>query len=247
MHSGTLQKTIESLDKLRERILSRLSHELRTPVTSIVGYAEALLTEPSMRSETRQEFIEIIKEESDRLSSLVDGLLELFALERGTVALNRAEADVIPVVDLAIKSLSSDAEKKSLTVTPFYDQTSVWAIFDRDRLFEALLHIIDNAIKFSPQGGQVIVGVRADASSVEIMIGDNGKGIPVRDSELVLRGLYRVQRDGEEIRGAGTGLAIAKHLIELHDGQISLVSKENEGSVFTLRIPVRRNSMTMSV
>lgn len=238
MYARTIQKTVKSIDKLREKILSRVTHEFRTPVTSIVGYAETLLSEPAMPSETRREFIEIIKEEGDRVASLVNELMELFALERGTITLEPTKADIVPVVDFAIKSVLAEAQKKSLTITPFYDQPSILAMFDRERMFETVLHLIDNAVKFSPQRGHVVIAVRADNSIVEIMISDNGKGIPAQDVPLVFKGFYRVHRPGEEIRGAGVGLAIAKHLIELHGGEISVISKENDGSIFILEFPL---------
>ena len=226
------------MDKLRERILSRFSHEFRTPVTSIVGYAEVLLSEPALPSETRQEFIEIIKEEGDRLSNLMNQLMELFALERGTIKLEITETDVISTIDFAIKSVLPAAEKKLLTITPFYDQPTIVARFDKERMFETILHLISNAVKFSPQSGSVVVCARSDNSIVEIMVSDNGKGIPTQDVPFVFKGFYRVQRPGEEIRGAGMGLAIAKHLIELHGGSISVVTTENEGSIFILRFPL---------
>ena len=194
-----------------------------------------------MASEARQEFIEIIKEEGNRLANLVNELMELFALEQGTIALVRTEADVVPLIDFAIKSVMPEAESKSLTITPFYDQPNILATFDRERMFETLLHIISNAVKFSPQGGNVVVAVSSDNSMVEIMVSDNGKGIPAQDVPLVFRGFYRVERLGEEIRGAGMGLAIANHLIELHGGNISVVSKENEGSIFIFKFPLNLN------
>jgi len=241
MYERTIHNTIESLDKLKERMLSRFSHELRTPVTSIVGYAEALLSEPALPSETRQQFIEIIKEEGDRLANLVNELMELFALERGTIKLKMTENDVISVMDFAIKSMLSAAEKKSLTITPFYDQAAIVAMFDKERMFEAFLHLISNAVKFSPQSGNVVITARLDNTNIEIMVSDNGKGIPVQDVPLVFRGFYRVQRPGEEIRGAGMGLAIAKHLIELHGGSIRVVTTEHEGSIFVLRFPLNHD------
>lgn len=241
MYNRRLQKTIENLDKLRERILSRFSHELRTPVTSIVGYAEALLDEPSLPFETRKDFIEVIKREGDRLTYLVNELMELFALERGSVNLELVEGDIVQTVDLAIKAVAPAAEKKALALTPFYDQPSIMARFDKGRIFESILHLISNAVKFSPEEGNVIIAVRADQSSVEIMVSDNGKGIPADDVPLVFRGFYRVQRQGEEVRGAGLGLAIAKHLVELHGGDINVITNERDGSIFVLRFPLHQN------
>lgn len=238
MYIRTIQRTIENLDKLRERILSRFSHEFRTPISSIVGYAEVLLSEPAIPSETRQEFIEVIKDEGNRLANLVNDVMELFALERGTVKLEMTENDVISIIDSAIKSVLPEARKKALVITPFYDESHIFAVCDEERIFETILHLIGNAVKFSSQNSNVVIAAHLDHAMVEIMVSDTGKGIPPQDVPLVFKGFYRVNRPGEEIRGTGIGLAITKHLIELHGGNIRVITKENEGSIFIVRFPV---------
>jgi len=230
------------LELIKDRILSKVSHEFKTPLTSIIGYSEVLLNDPSLPEDLKQSFLSTIKKEGERLAELVDELLSFSMLENGQIHLNQKEGDIIPVIQCALKRLRPQVEDKNLSVRTSYDKPSIVADFDRDRMFEVLLHIMSNAIKFSPAGGHIEVVARTHCNDVEILVADSGEGIPVNDASLIFQGFYRVHRPGEETRGMGIGLAIAKRLMELHQGNIFVNTQKRSGCTFALRFPQTRSA-----
>lgn len=230
------------LHRLRNEIVSTISHEFRTPLTSIIGFAESLLSDPEMMADKRMEYTRIIKDEGERLARLISDLMYISALEQQDASLIRCgEYNLVSILKHAVDAVSVQAEKRNISVKTEFDQPQCYATVDKERIFEVALHLLDNAMKFTPNLGTITVRMHEQNESIDFEVSDDGIGIPEKDIPFVFDHFYKVRRAGEETRGAGLGLAIARHLVELHGGSIFVNSTENAGSTFTVSLP-KRNS-----
>jgi signal transduction histidine kinase len=223
----------EALGRER-RFVADASHELRTPLTNIEGYAEMLDDWAAKDPEMARQSIEAIREESGRMQRLVEELLSLARGDEGP-ALELAPQDLSAVTEEATRIARGAAgDKVSLDyVSP---EHAITATFDRDRIRQVLSILLDNAIKYTPQGGEIRVRVREIDGRVEVAVSDTGIGISEEDLSRVFERFYRADK-ARARGGAGLGLAIARQVAEAHGGTIEVTSKENEGSTFVLRIP----------
>jgi two-component system phosphate regulon sensor histidine kinase PhoR len=228
---------LRQTERLRRELTANVSHELRTPLTSIKGFAETLL-DGAMRDETTcQRFLGIIDGETDRLVKLVDDLLDLSLLESKRVALELQPVDVGVLVAHTVDKLRPLAQTQRLSL----HQTAPPGILisaDADRLAQVLTNLVDNALKYTPEGGQVDVQVAAINGEVEVQVNDSGRGIGAEDLPHVFERFYRADRSRTRgSGGTGLGLAITKHIVEAHGGRISVSSRPNEGTTFKVTLP----------
>lgn len=227
---------LRRLERLRRELTANVSHELRTPLTSIKGFAETLLSGAMRDEATCRHFLEIIDKESDRLVKLVDDLLDLSRLEGKRISLELGQVDVGELVTETVARLRPLAGTRDFQLRPATPE--VIALADRDRLAQVLTNLLDNAIKFTPNGGCIAVGWRAANGEVEISVTDSGQGIADADLPHVFERFYKADRARASVPGgSGLGLAITRHIVEAHGGRIRVASTPGAGTTFTFTIP----------
>ncbi|HET6661394.1 MAG TPA: ATP-binding protein [Rubrobacter sp.] len=232
----TLARLEETLDRQR-RFVADASHELRTPLTSIHGYAQVLeewaLRDPQIGPES----VAAIKRESERMKELVENLLELARGDEG-MKLHLKDDNLTEVVEEAAESARAawNGKVHIERPTPKQGVQRVRAHFDRDRLRQALSILLDNAVKYTPEGGRVTISIVEEDGSVGVEVSDTGIGIPEDQIPHVFERFYRAE-EARSTEGLGLGLSIARQIVEDHGGSIEVRSKPMEGSTFIIRIP----------
>lgn len=230
---------MKAMDESRQEFVANVSHELKTPLTSVKVLADSLNSQPDAPAELYREFMSDITEEIEREDKIINDLLAMVRLEKGAVKLNVAKADINALVEIILKRLRPIARKKDVSLT-LLSNREVTAEVDEVKLSLVLTNLIENAIKYNREQGQVTVTIDADHQYFTIEVADTGIGIPEKDIELIYERFYRVDKShSRQIGGTGLGLSIAKGAVALHKGVISAVSTEGEGSVFTVKIPLQ--------
>jgi PAS domain S-box-containing protein len=228
------------VEQMKSDFVSTVSQELRRPLTSIYGFAETLLREDVLfGEEDRRTFLAYIASESERLTSIVDALLNVARLDSGDLRLNVGPTDVRAVVSEVVDTLrGSDGDDAHRFVVDLPGETTT-AEADPERLRQVLQNLIDNAVKFSPGGGTVTVAARRRAGTVDVSVSDEGIGIPSAEQTRIFRKFYRADSSAarEGLGGTGLGLFIARGLIAAMGGRMWVTSKEGEGSRFTFELP----------
>jgi two-component system phosphate regulon sensor histidine kinase PhoR len=230
---------LERLERVRRDFVANVSHELRTPLTAISGYAETLLEGALEDEENNRKFVEIIKSHAARLSNIASDLLALSELESERPPAESKPISVRAAVDTALKIIEPAARLRGVTIScGELDETEVLA--ERGRLEQALVNLLDNAIKFNRPSGEVRVEVRRESGdNVRIVVTDTGIGIPSTDLSRVFERFYRVDKArSREMGGTGLGLSIVRHVIERMNGTVSVESQFGKGSTFTILLPV---------
>jgi two-component system phosphate regulon sensor histidine kinase PhoR len=224
-------------DRLRKEFVANVSHELRTPLSVIRGYVETLRDGALRDEQNAPRFLESIEKNVERLSSLVGDLLELSRLESGTQLLHPRALEGRDVVHKVVDDFRLLAEKRKQTLTAEAREPSSFQA-DPDLLERALRNLVDNAIKYTGDGGSIRVFVEVDEDDVVFTVQDTGIGIPEADLPRVFERFYRVDKSrSRELGGTGLGLAIVKHVAQLHGGAVSVQSRVGQGSTFRLRLP----------
>ena len=231
-------EALRRVDRLKSELLSTVSHELRTPLASIKGYTTSLLrTDVEWDEETRREFLQIIDEESDRLSGLIEDLLEMSEIEAGVLRVEKEPVKLSRLAQKVVRKLKPTARSHPITVSAEPDVPETMG--DPRRLEQVLHNLIVNAIKYSPEGSPVTVRVERSGSDILVAVKDQGIGIAPEHLEHVFERFYRV--DGKlarETGGSGLGLAISRGLVEAHGGRIWVESQVGKGSTFYFTIPI---------
>ena len=228
---------LRQTERLRRELTANVSHELRTPLTSIKGFAETLLDGAMADEVTCRRFLSIIDGETDRLVKLVDDLLDLSLLESKRLTLELKPVDVGVLVAHTVDKLRPLAATQRLTLQQS-GASGIVVSADADRLEQVLTNLVDNALKYTPEGGRVDVQVAAANGEVEVLVNDSGRGIGPEDLPHVFERFYRADRSRTRgSGGTGLGLAIAKHIVEAHGGRISVSSQPNEGTTFKVTLP----------
>ncbi|MFD1067421.1 two-component system histidine kinase PnpS [Oceanobacillus locisalsi] len=227
---------LKRLEKMRKDFVANVSHELRTPITSIRGFAETL-KEKQHDEQAAEEFIEIIYKESHRLQLLIEDLLELSRLEREDFQLEKERFNAKQMIDEVLPQLEQKAAKKDLDfTTSISPDTDVYA--DSDKLKQVIINLVDNAINYTPSGGNIHLSINEENERVHILIEDTGIGIEQKATSRVFERFYRVDKDrSRNTGGTGLGLAIVKHIVEVHQGEIVLESEVDKGTAVHVYIP----------
>jgi signal transduction histidine kinase len=224
---------------MKSDFVSTVSHELRTPLTSIYGFAETLLRQDVLFGETeRNTFLGYIASESERLTGIVDALLNVARLDTGDLQVNLSPTDVRDVVGEVVQSAQDGAANGHQFVVELPEEPLA-ANADRAKLRQVFSILLDNAMKYSREGGTVTVGVERKHDTVEVSVADEGIGIPQADQEQIFRKFYRGADADARVGAGGTGLGlfIARGLVTAMGGRIWVESREGEGSTFAVELP----------
>ena len=226
------------LERSRQEFVSNVSHELKTPITSMKILADSLLLQDDVPVEYYKEFMEDIVHEIDRENSIITDLLTMVRMDRSHPEMNIRPTNINELLANLMKQISPIAAKRNITLR-LETLRPVVAEVDEVKLSQACINVIENAVKYNEDGGQVDVSLNADHIYFYIKVKDSGCGIPEEDQEQIFERFYRVDKTrSRETGGTGLGLAITKNVLLLHKGSISVESKEGEGSTFTLQIPL---------
>ncbi len=232
-----LNKT-KKLEGSRQEFVSNVSHELKTPMTSMKVLADALISDPNASLEMYREFMIDINNEIEREDKIINDLLSLVKLDRKTGTLNTKQTDLNELLEQILKRLRPIAGRKNIELV-FESFRAVSAEVDEVKLTLALSNLIENAIKYNIEDGWVRVSLNADHKFFFVKVADSGIGIPEEFQDQVFERFYRVDKARSRgTGGTGLGLSITKNVIMMHHGEIRLYSKEGEGSTFTVRIPL---------
>ena len=228
---------IERLERVRKDFVANVSHELRTPLTAIQGYSETLLDGALEDQENNRRFLEIIRAHSIRLNNIASDLLVLSDLESGRPAPEPERVDLRSAVEAALRTVESEASVRGVKLEcGALEDVEVMGY--RIRLEQALVNLLDNAVKFNRPGGEVRVDAARDNGSARVVISDTGIGIPSDDLSRIFERFYRVDKArSRQVGGTGLGLSIVKHVVERMHGNITVESRLGNGSKFTLVLP----------
>ena len=232
----TQQKISESA---RNDFIAHVSHELRSPLANIRAYAETLLSDMILDVSTQKEAYNVINDETNRLTRMVNEVLDLTRMESGTMSLDKSEVATDRLIHQAVNDLTAYAASKKITLQTNFHPKIPNLHADRDKLTIVVNNILSNAIKYTPEGGTVFVETDVDEYQVFIKITDTGYGIGVEDIDKIFEKFYRVEREETVgITGTGLGLATSKEIMTLHGGSIDVSSEINKGTEFTIKLPL---------
>ncbi len=231
-------KRMKVLDDSRQEFVSNVSHELKTPITSMKVLADSLLMQENVPAELYQEFMQDIAEEIDRENKIINDLLSLVKMDKKASDVNIQETNINELLELIVKRLRPIAARKNieLLVESFKPVT---AEVDETKLTLAISNLVENAIKYNKEDGWVHLSINSDHKYFYVRVEDSGIGIPEEAQEHIFERFYRVDKShSREIGGTGLGLAITRSAVLMHRGAIKVYSKEGEGTTFTVRIPL---------
>jgi len=234
---------LKKLERMREDFVANVTHEIKTPLTAIIGFVETLQDGAIEESLTAKKFLSTIAENARRLNRLVDDLLTLSSIELGEMTLRLEGVTVGEVVDHVLPIFEGRVQEKNLKIDKNLPERLSMIHADRDRVAQVLLNIIDNAVKFTPDGGSVTIKAYEEGNdSVVIQVVDTGVGIPKSETPRLGERFYRVDKTrSRELGGTGLGLSIVKHLMKAHQGRVEIESKMGVGTTVSLHFP-RHNS-----
>jgi len=232
LHDMTREKEVA---EMKNDFVSNVSHELRTPLASIKAYVEMLIDGEADDENTKREFYEIIQNEANRLSRLIDNILNISRIESGLVKVNKQPQSLMVILKEALEVIAPQARTKKIKIderlTPAFYQTMA----DKDMLYQAVLNLLSNAIKYTPENGTITVETDVDEArnTVTVRISDTGVGIPPKDLPFVFDKFYRAEANNRMAKGTGLGLSLVKHIIETtHQGRLFVESSVGKGSCF---------------
>ena len=235
---NVLLDRLESIDGSRDEFVSNVSHDLKTPMTSMKVLADSLLATENAPIEMYKDFMQDIAEEIDRENEIIGDLLNLVRTDGERAVLNIETVDVNELMEVVLKRLKPIVLKNNIEII-FESMRPVTASIDRVKFIIVLTNIIENAIKYNHPEGWVKITLNADHKFFYVDVSDSGIGIPEECKDQVFERFYRVDKArSREIGGTGLGLAITKNIVLLHKGTIKFYSKENEGTTFNIRIPL---------
>ena len=230
---------LRRLERVRQDFVANVSHEFKTPLTAIRGFAETLLSGALEDVDHRKRFVEIIQEHAERLTRLTDDLLKLSTIEAGKMDLELLTVNPADLVKMCVDTANFAAEKKQQTIKVDCGRDLPAVRGDSGRLRDVLQNLLDNAVQYTPEGGHIIVSAARDGGEIVFTVADNGIGIPQAEQERIFERFYRVDEGrSREVGGTGLGLSIARHIAEAHGGRIWVESAIGQGSRFHFSVPI---------
>jgi two-component system phosphate regulon sensor histidine kinase PhoR len=230
---------LRRLENMRKEFVANVSHELRTPLTSVNGFIETLLGGALKDAERSESFLKMMREDTQRLTRLIDDLLNLSQIESHELPLERKPLSLKEEVRKAATVLQPRLDEKKLRLEIEIPDAFPPVLADGDKLKQVLLNLLDNAVKFNRPGGRVIIRAQQTGRHAEIRIQDTGIGIPPEAAERIFERFYRVDKArASETGGTGLGLSIVKHIVEAHGGKVRCDSLLGKGSTFFITLPL---------
>lgn len=223
----------DNLAELRSEFAANVSHELKTPLTSIKGFADMLASGVVTDEDSKLRFLTMISVEADRMITLINDILLLSELEEEYVPKNEANTEVLPVIEDTIESLKPSADAYNIVITASGDQCCL--PIEENRVHMLMANLIENAIKYNVPNGYINISVKQKDGKVKISISDSGIGIPYEHQARVFERFYRVDKSrSKKTGGSGLGLAIVKHITALYNGRLTLESEPEVGTTITV-------------
>jgi signal transduction histidine kinase len=237
-----MTRRVHASQQSQRDFVANVSHELKTPLTSIQGFAQAMLDGTARSPEELEKSAQIIYDESGRMHRLVIDLLDLARLDAGTADLERVSLDLAAMLRAIGEKFAPQSQSTQVALTTEIEPLPTF-IGDGDRLAQVFTNMVDNALKHTPAGGQVALRARQVGDQVEISVSDSGPGIPQEELNRIFERFYQLDksRSGGDGRGAGLGLAIAREIVNAHGGHINAASEARRGSTFTVTLPAARS------
>lgn len=237
---NAMAEKIEHLDISRGQFVSNASHELKTPLATMKILLENLMYQPDMPQEVRLDFMQDIDHELDRLSGIVTDLLTLSRMDSHAAQLQLSAVNLSQLAEETLHTLRPAAEKRGQALDGDI-APEVCLTADGGKLAQVLYNLIDNALKYTPEGGHVHLTLRRDAKEATLVVTDDGIGIPEEDQAHIFDRFYRVDKARSRATGGtGLGLSIVRQMVQLHGGRVQVRSKPGEGSAFTVTLPLKR-------
>ncbi len=238
---NTMTRRVQAAQKSQRDFVANVSHELKTPLTSIQGFAQAILDGTADSQQALRQSAEVIYAEATRLHRMVLDLLDLARLDAGVLELKMGPVDMVALLSHVVERFTPAASAAGVQLSVQASPRLPSLLGDGDRLAQVFINLVDNALKFTPAGGAVTLRAAHDRGEVHISVSDTGRGIPAEALPHVFERFYRADaaRRGGEGHGFGLGLAIAKEITEAHGGRISVRSAEGRGTAFIVHLPLR--------
>ncbi len=228
----------QKLDTMQKEFVANVSHELKTPLTSIKSYTETLLGGNVDDEKTKREFLHVIEAEADRMSELVKDLLSLSALDMKRTVLNFRKHQVADLINSTVEKVLIAANDKKHTIKKEIIYQGK-AVFDFDKIQRVLINVLMNSVKYTDPGGEITIYATKNKGNIQIKVADNGMGIPEKDLSRIFDRFYRVDKArSRKMGGTGLGLAIAKEIVAAHNGEIQINSTAEKGTEVVIEIPL---------
>lgn len=249
MEREVIRQTVElekakELNRFKNDIVNAVSHDLRTPITAIIGFTEMLQDELETLPEAPAGYVEQIQHNTRRLMTLVDDLLDFARIEAGAFRLDRREADLGETIRMVVDGLYPLAREKNLQLKVYVSDRPMVLLFDTHRIEQVLINLIGNAIKFTEPGGTVTVRATVSPSQTQVEVTDTGIGISAESLPYVFEKFFQVAPSPRQTGGTGLGLSIAKALVDAHGGTIGARSTLGAGSTFWFTLPAPKSEST---
>lgn len=229
---------IENLDEMRKGFVADVSHELRTPITTITGFVDGIL-DGTIPPEQQEKYLRTVSEESHRMSRLVTTFLDIAKIQSGQMSYVKKPFDIIETTAKVLFAFEDRIEQQGIELTFDFDSDSMIAVGDVDAIYRVIYNLVDNAIKFTPEGGRIQISSTADDDKINLSVYNTGCGISKEDAAHIFERFYKADKSrGINKRGTGIGLFLVKNIIKEHGGDIILTSKEGEFAKFTFTLPL---------
>lgn len=231
---------LRRLEEVRQDFVANVSHELKTPITSIKGFVETLLDDPAPSPDNVRRFLQIVEKQANRLDAIIEDLLSLSRLEqtKGAASLKIEQAPVLPVINAAVELCQHQADPRAIRIHVDCPP-ELAARLNPPLLEQGLVNLINNAVKYSDNGQAVLVRASEENGMLVMEVIDEGTGIHANELDRIFERFYRIDKArSRDLGGTGLGLSIVKHIAQAHAGSVSVISTPGEGSTFTLRVPL---------
>lgn len=235
---NSMAKALATLESSRRSFVANVSHELKTPMTTISGYIDAIL-DGTIPYDKQEQYLRIVSDEVKRLSRLVVAMLNMSKIEAGEIQIHRSNFDVTELIFTTLLSFDRAISAKHIQVEGLDELSPVQVSADRDMLHQVIYNLVDNAVKFTPENGTITVLVGKTDKAVSVSIRNTGDGISPEETSKIFERFYKVDKSRSyDVKGAGLGLYIVKTVVKMHGGTVKAESEEGQSTTFTFTIPI---------